>query len=86
MALYWGRDDDLIPVITSFRHYVHKIAREKEVHRVSRYARSIDANGSKAANSIPVDPQKEKGFPNAQSCEPGAAGRRQSRRVHLGRA
>ena len=28
--LYWGRDDDTIHVITSFRHYVHKIVRDKE--------------------------------------------------------
>ena len=29
MAVYWGRDDDTIHVITSFRHYVHKIASDK---------------------------------------------------------
>ena len=30
MAVYWGRDDDTIHVITSFRHYVHKIASANE--------------------------------------------------------
>ena len=30
MAVYWGRDDDTIHVITAFRHYVHKIASDKE--------------------------------------------------------
>ena len=30
MAVYWGRDNDTIHVITSFRHYVHKIASDKE--------------------------------------------------------
>ena len=26
MAVYWGREDDAIHVITTLRHYVHKIA------------------------------------------------------------
>jgi hypothetical protein len=30
MAVYWGRDDDTIHVIASFRHYVHKIASDRE--------------------------------------------------------
>ena len=30
MAVYWGRDDDAIHVITSLRHYVHKIASANE--------------------------------------------------------
>ena len=30
MAVYWGREDDMIRVITSLRHYVHKIASENE--------------------------------------------------------
>jgi hypothetical protein len=30
MAVYWGRDDDTIHVITSLRHYVHKIASANE--------------------------------------------------------
>jgi hypothetical protein len=30
MAVYWGRDDDTVHAITSFRHYVHKIASDKE--------------------------------------------------------
>jgi hypothetical protein len=30
MAVYWGRGDDTINVIASRRHYVHKIADEKE--------------------------------------------------------
>ena len=30
MAVYWGRDDDAIHVITSLRHYVHKIASDNE--------------------------------------------------------
>jgi hypothetical protein len=30
MAVYWGREDDMIHVITSLRHYVHKIASENE--------------------------------------------------------
>jgi hypothetical protein len=33
MAVYWGRDDDTIHVITSFRHYVHKIVRDKGIKR-----------------------------------------------------
>ena len=28
VAVYWGRDDDTIHVITILRHYVHKIASE----------------------------------------------------------
>ena len=30
MAVYWGREDDAIHVITTLRHYVHKIASENE--------------------------------------------------------
>ena len=30
MAVYWGREDDTIHVITSLRHYVHKIASANE--------------------------------------------------------
>jgi len=30
MAVYWGREDDTIHVITSLRHYVHKIASDNE--------------------------------------------------------
>ena len=30
MAVYWGRGDDAIHVITTLRHYVHKIASENE--------------------------------------------------------
>ena len=30
MAVYWGREDDMIHVITSLRHYVHKIAGANE--------------------------------------------------------
>ena len=30
MAVYWGREDDAIHVITTLRHYVHKIACENE--------------------------------------------------------
>ena len=26
LAVYWGREDDAIHVITTLRHYVHKIA------------------------------------------------------------
>ena len=36
-----------------------------DLYRFSWYARSSDTNGTKGANSIPVDPQEEKGFPNA---------------------
>ena len=28
--MYWGREDDAIHVITTLRHYVHKIASENE--------------------------------------------------------
>ena len=28
VAVYWGRDDDTIHVITILRHYLHKIASE----------------------------------------------------------
>jgi len=38
-----------------------------------------------AANSIVADCKESEG-PNVKSCEPGAAGWRQSRRIHLGRA
>ena len=30
MAVYWGREDDAIHVITTLRHYVHKIASANE--------------------------------------------------------
>ena len=30
LAMYWGRDDGTIHVITSFRHYVHKISSDQE--------------------------------------------------------
>ncbi len=30
MAVYWGREDDTIHVITSLRHYAHKIASANE--------------------------------------------------------
>ena len=30
MAVYWGREDDAIHVITTLRHYVHKIAGDNE--------------------------------------------------------
>ena len=30
MAVYWGREDDTIHVLTSLRHYVHKIASANE--------------------------------------------------------
>ena len=30
MAVYWGREDDTIHIITSLRHYVHKIASANE--------------------------------------------------------
>ena len=30
MAVYWGRDDDTIPLIASLRHYVHKIISANE--------------------------------------------------------
>ena len=30
MAVYWGREDDTIHVITSLKHYVHKIASANE--------------------------------------------------------
>ena len=30
MAVYWGRDDDAIHVITRLTHYVHKIASANE--------------------------------------------------------
>jgi hypothetical protein len=30
MAVYWGRDDYMIHVIVSLRHYVHKIASANE--------------------------------------------------------
>jgi hypothetical protein len=30
MAVYWGREDDAIHVITTLRHYLHKIASENE--------------------------------------------------------
>jgi hypothetical protein len=30
MAVYWGLGDDMIPVIASLGHYVHKIASENE--------------------------------------------------------
>lgn len=30
MAVYWGREDDTIHVITSLGHYVHKIASANE--------------------------------------------------------
>ena len=52
------------------------------LRRVPRYARSIGANESRQLYRC--RPQKDKGLPNAQNCEPGAAGWRRSRRVHLG--
>ena len=30
MAVYWGRDDDTVRVIIPLRHYLHKIASDKE--------------------------------------------------------
>src|SRR6185437_13060590 len=30
MAVYWGREDDAIHVITTLRHYVHKVASANE--------------------------------------------------------
>ena len=36
MAVYWGREDDAIHVITTLRHYVHKIASAVE----ARFPRS----------------------------------------------
>ena len=30
MAVYWGRDDDAIHVITRLTHYAHKVASENE--------------------------------------------------------
>ena len=41
MAVYWGRDDDTIHVITSFRHYVHKIASDKGTRLNSSVALAI---------------------------------------------
>src|ERR1700735_1240295 len=42
------------------------------LRRVPRYARSIGANESRQLYRC--RPQKNKGLPNAQNCEPGAAG------------
>ena len=52
------------------------------LRRVPRYARSIGSNESRQLYRC--RPQKDKGLPNAQNCEPGAAGWRRSRRVHRG--
>jgi hypothetical protein len=30
MAVYWGREDDAIHVITTLRHYAHKVASANE--------------------------------------------------------
>ena len=40
MAVYWGRDDDTIPIIASLRHYVHKIISANE--DTLEFANSVD--------------------------------------------